>query len=175
MAIFAETLGTSMEELANCFEKAQKEAEDFQKQYEAKKREMANRSRTFNRTESRGHSCGHSCGTSYGTSHSTGTNCSHRQNTNADKTVVKDNAYFAEMLKKNRQRHEMEQHKKVVDDFVNEVIRRLEDNVARGKSYVEVGYRSADSVIIKDVVERLRAMNFEVKPQEKGVFVKICL
>ena len=181
LAIFAEALGVTFDELANCFDSVQKEAEELQKKYEEKQREMRDREYTFKRSESRGHSCSHSCGGSCdstnGCSHpkSTGTTSSCSEGANKKKTVTKDNAYFAEMLKKNRQRQEMEQHKKVVDNFVNEAISKLEYNVSHGRDYVDIAYYSADKKIINDVAERLKAMNFEVKPNDKGVFVKIRL
>ena len=179
LALFTELFGNSMDEIVKSIDNIQKEAECFQKRYDEKKSEMTHRSRTFNRDEHRGHSCD----VSY--NNSTGTSYSHGKKTNTDKLFTKDNAYFVEMLNRQRQenekrkRHEMEQHKKVVDSFVNEVISKLEENVLRGKDYVEVKYRSADAdadtVIIKDVVKRLKDMNFEVRLQEKSVFVKIRL
>ena len=172
LALFTELFGNSMDEIVKSIDNIQKEAECFQKRYDEKKSEMTHRSRTFNRDEHRGHSCDVSYNNSTGTS---------GKKTNTEKLSAKDNAYFVEMLNRQRQenekrkRHEMEQHKKVVDNFVNEVISKLEENVLRGKDYVEVEYRSADTVIIKDVVKRLKDMNFEVRSQEKGVFVKIRL
>ena len=130
LALFTELFGNSMDEIVKGIDNIQKEAECFQKRYDEKKSEMTHRSRTFNRDEHRGHSCDVSYNNSTGTS---------GKKTNTDKLFAKDNAYFVEMLNRQRQenekrkRHEMEQHKKVVDNFVNEVISKLEENVLRGK------------------------------------------